>query len=142
MFVAFPSTLLRVEREKLSGAHPGLRWRGSLAHLAIPSAQMYSDLDRWIETLRRCEVIKEREVRTLCDRARELLLEESNVQRVCVCFELRSPTSAHTCPGRQPRNGAFFFSLVLAGVAVSSCGKEEVLSVYPASLVHLALRPF
>jgi len=43
---------------------------------------MYSDLDRWIETLRRCEVIKEREVRTLCDRARELLLEESNVQRV------------------------------------------------------------
>eukprot|EP01102_Stenamoeba_stenopodia_P018572 TRINITY_DN682_c0_g3_i1.p1 TRINITY_DN682_c0_g3~~TRINITY_DN682_c0_g3_i1.p1 ORF type:complete len:211 (+),score=45.05 TRINITY_DN682_c0_g3_i1:102-734(+) len=41
-----------------------------------------SDLDRQIEQLRRCEVIKEREVKALCDKAREILLEESNVQRV------------------------------------------------------------
>lgn len=41
-----------------------------------------SDLDRQIEQLRRCEIIKEREVKMLCDKAREILMEESNVQRV------------------------------------------------------------
>lgn len=41
-----------------------------------------SDLDRQIEQLRRCEVIKEAEVKALCAKAREILVEESNVQRV------------------------------------------------------------
>lgn len=41
-----------------------------------------SDLDRQIEQLRRCEIIKEHEVRALCAKAREILVEESNVQRV------------------------------------------------------------
>eukprot|EP01069_Polyplicarium_translucidae_P003054 Polyplicarium_translucidae@DN2199_c0_g1_i3.p2 len=41
-----------------------------------------SDLDRQIEQLRRCEYIRESEVRTLCAKARELLADESNVQRV------------------------------------------------------------
>ena len=41
-----------------------------------------SDLDRQIEVLRRCEVIKESEVKALCSKAREILVEESNVQRV------------------------------------------------------------
>mgnify|MGYP001144072441 FL=1 len=40
------------------------------------------DLDRQIEQLRRCEIIKEKEVKELCDRAKEILVEESNVQRV------------------------------------------------------------
>jgi len=43
---------------------------------------MGSDLDRQIEKLRRCEVIKESEVKDLCNKAREILVEESNVQRV------------------------------------------------------------
>eukprot|EP01091_Cochliopodium_minus_P017247 TRINITY_DN66_c0_g1_i1.p1 TRINITY_DN66_c0_g1~~TRINITY_DN66_c0_g1_i1.p1 ORF type:complete len:306 (+),score=83.51 TRINITY_DN66_c0_g1_i1:95-1012(+) len=43
---------------------------------------MSSDLDRQIEMLRRCEIIKESEVKELCRKAREILLEESNVQRV------------------------------------------------------------
>jgi len=43
---------------------------------------MGSDLDRQIEQLRRCEVIKESEVKDLCNKAREILVEESNVQRV------------------------------------------------------------
>lgn len=43
---------------------------------------MASDLDRQIEQLRRCETIQEKEVKELCDKAREILLEESNVQRV------------------------------------------------------------
>merc|ERR1711868_69732 len=41
-----------------------------------------SDLDRQIEQLRRCEIIKESEVKALCAMAREILVEESNVQRV------------------------------------------------------------
>jgi len=41
-----------------------------------------SDLDRQIEQLRRCECIKESEVKTLCAKAREILIEESNVQKV------------------------------------------------------------
>jgi len=43
---------------------------------------MSSDLDRQIEQLRNCEIIKESEVKTLCAKAREILVEESNVQRV------------------------------------------------------------
>jgi len=43
---------------------------------------MASDLDRQIEQLRRCELIKESEVKVLCTKAREILAEESNVQRV------------------------------------------------------------
>merc|ERR1719146_225643 len=41
-----------------------------------------TDLDRHIEQLRRCEHIKEAEVKCLCTRAREILVEECNVQRV------------------------------------------------------------
>lgn len=37
---------------------------------------------RQIEQLRRCEIIKESEVKALCAKAREILVEESNVQRV------------------------------------------------------------
>lgn len=41
-----------------------------------------SDLDRQIEQLRNCELIKESEVKAICAKAREILVEESNVQRV------------------------------------------------------------
>lgn len=41
-----------------------------------------SDLDRQIEQLRRCEPLKESEVKALCTKAMEILVEESNVQRV------------------------------------------------------------
>ncbi|CAI2184746.1 3453_t:CDS:10, partial [Funneliformis geosporum] len=41
-----------------------------------------SDLDRQIEKLRNCELISELEVRELCRKAKEVLIEESNVQRV------------------------------------------------------------
>ncbi|PFH34737.1 protein phosphatase 4, catalytic subunit [Besnoitia besnoiti] len=41
-------------------------------------------LDRQIEQLRRCECIPEREVKVLCAKAKEILVEESNVQRVDV----------------------------------------------------------
>jgi len=41
-----------------------------------------ADLDRQIEQLRRCEHLKESEVKRLCTMAREILIDESNVQRV------------------------------------------------------------
>lgn len=41
-----------------------------------------SDLDGQIERLRKCEYLKESEVKELCAKAREVLVEESNVQRV------------------------------------------------------------
>lgn len=45
-------------------------------------ALLASDLDEQIERLKRCEYLKESEVKALCAKAREILIEESNVQRV------------------------------------------------------------
>jgi hypothetical protein len=41
-----------------------------------------SRANRWIESLKRCECLKEGEVKSLCAKALEVLVEESNVQRV------------------------------------------------------------
>ena len=46
------------------------------------SSSATGDLDRQIEQLKRCEIIRESEVKALCAKAREILVEESNVQRV------------------------------------------------------------
>ena len=48
-----------------------------------------SDLDQQIEKLRRCELIKESEVKDLCHKAREILIEESNVQRISAPVTVR-----------------------------------------------------
>ena len=40
------------------------------------------DVDQWIAQLKKCEYIKEAEVKALCTRAKEILIEESNVQSV------------------------------------------------------------
>lgn len=48
------------------------------------AATSNADLDRQIELLRRCECIKESEVKALCQRAMDILMEESNVQAVQV----------------------------------------------------------
>ena len=41
-----------------------------------------SDLDRQIQLLLNCELITEQEVKELCSKAKEILVEESNVQRI------------------------------------------------------------
>ena len=41
-----------------------------------------SDLDKWIEQLKECEHLAEKDVKSLCEMAVEILVEESNVQRV------------------------------------------------------------
>ncbi len=43
---------------------------------------MSSELDKQIEQLSRCEYIKESEVKSLCNKAREILIEEGNVVKV------------------------------------------------------------
>ncbi|WFD32452.1 protein-serine/threonine phosphatase [Malassezia sp. CBS 17886] len=43
---------------------------------------MLGDLDAQIEQLKRCQPLSEAQVKDLCTRAREILIEESNVQRV------------------------------------------------------------
>lgn len=40
------------------------------------------ELNRWISQLKRCEYLSETEVRVLCNQAREILVEEANIQRV------------------------------------------------------------
>jgi len=42
----------------------------------------YSDLDKQIDHLKQCKPLSEAEVKQLCERAREILMEESNVQAV------------------------------------------------------------
>ncbi|KAJ3615632.1 hypothetical protein Zmor_012414 [Zophobas morio] len=41
------------------------------------------DLDAWIEKLYRCEFLSEDQVKTLCEKAKEIFITESNVQTVC-----------------------------------------------------------
>ena len=48
----------------------------------MPSSGGNSCLDEQIERLKRCEYLREGEVKALCLRAREILVDESNVQRV------------------------------------------------------------
>jgi serine/threonine-protein phosphatase 4 catalytic subunit len=50
-----------------------------------------SSLDEQIERLKRCEYLKESEVKALCDKAREILIDESNVQRV------DAPVTVNSC---------------------------------------------
>jgi len=64
------------ESQTLCSAFRVLRFLVSLANFSM------SDLDRQIEQLKRCEPLKESEVKALCLKAMEILVEESNVQRV------------------------------------------------------------
>lgn len=41
-----------------------------------------ADCDKWIEKVRRCEHLSETELKMLCDKVKEILMEESNVQPV------------------------------------------------------------
>ena len=40
------------------------------------------DLDGWIEQLMECKQLSENQVKTLCEKAKEILSKESNVQEV------------------------------------------------------------
>lgn len=54
------------------------------------------DVNQWIEQLKKCEYIKENEVKALCIRAKEILTEEHNVivveSPVTVSFQIFRPS--------------------------------------------------
>jgi len=58
-----------------------------------------SCLDEQIERLKRCEYLREGEVKALCLRAREILVDESNVQRV------DAPVTVRTVKRKQESGG-------------------------------------
>ena len=88
---------------------------------------MMSDLDRQIEQLRRCEVIKESEVKILCAKAREILVEESNVQRV------DSPVTVSTTPSSVFLNSLVGFWLKFLNVLASIFQSKGSLNLKPSS---------
>ncbi len=67
---------------------------------------LMSDLDGWIEQLKRCEPLAERDVKTLCEKALEILVEESNMQRVdapvTICASLAGPAVSARRPPDLP----------------------------------------
>ena len=58
-----------------------------------------SSLDSQIERLKRCEYLRENEVKALCLRAREILVDEGNVQRVDAPVTVRGGTALATARG-------------------------------------------
>jgi serine/threonine-protein phosphatase 4 catalytic subunit len=56
---------------------------------------MVSDLDRQIEQLKNCQILKEVEVKELCSRAREILIEEANVEKVFSPVTVRITSPIH-----------------------------------------------
>ena len=72
------------------GLLPALLLR--FGQLSFPRHLFDMSLDDQIERLRRCETIKESEVKLLCQKAMEILMEESNVQRVEAPVTVRQST--------------------------------------------------
>jgi len=61
---------------------PAAQWTTNITASSLTTIQGNSCLDEQIERLKRCEYLREGEVKALCLRAREILVDESNVQRV------------------------------------------------------------
>jgi len=62
---------------------PAAQWTTNLTASSLTTVEVgNSCLDEQIERLKRCEYLREGEVKALCLRAREILVDESNVQRV------------------------------------------------------------
>ncbi len=58
------------------------------------------ELDSWIEQLKECKQLQENHVKYLCDRAKDILSKESNVQEVhcpvTVCGDVHVRIKTHT----------------------------------------------
>jgi len=63
----------------------------------LTAASGNSCLDEQIERLKRCEYLREGEVKALCLRAREILVDESNVQRVDAPVTVRGSDVVSVC---------------------------------------------
>ncbi|KAL9635555.1 MAG: hypothetical protein Q9164_003384 [Protoblastenia rupestris] len=76
--VAVPQTQ-RAQERSIGGF---LRRRAQRSLLPLSSKANMSDLDRAIAELRACKIIPETQIREICHKARELLIEEANVVQV------------------------------------------------------------
>ena len=79
-----------------------------------------SDLDEQIERLKKCEYLKESEVKSLCDKAREILIDESNVQRVDAPVTVRNLLILCLQPSMKHQSIATFNILPSISIASSS----------------------
>lgn len=79
----------------LLGVLPPLPHHRPRPLVRLPLQSSTSSLDRQIEQLRRCEFLKESEVKALCAKAREILVDESNVQRVDAPVTVGGSPPAH-----------------------------------------------
>jgi hypothetical protein len=70
---------------------PPAQWTTNMTAGSLTASIGNSCLDEQIERLKRCEYLREGEVKALCLRAREILVDESNVQRV------DAPVTVRTC---------------------------------------------
>lgn len=43
---------------------------------------MYSEIDNWLDTIQNGTILPERELRMLCEKIKEILIEESNVKQI------------------------------------------------------------
>ncbi|KAF8991516.1 Metallo-dependent phosphatase-like protein [Cyathus striatus] len=75
-------TELTVQHDDRTPTFPFPHPTSSHSFRTKPKPKMPSDLDRQIEQLQRCEPISEEQVKRLCLKAREILIEEGNVQLV------------------------------------------------------------
>ena len=65
-----------------SSLNAGSSANATLSSTAAAASASATSLDSQIERLKRCEYLRENEVKALCLRAREILVDEGNVQRV------------------------------------------------------------
>jgi hypothetical protein len=78
---AMPNNHLSGDTESGTSSAPALPLTTNMTASSLTSGGN-SCLDEQIERLKRCEYLREGEVKALCLRAREILVDESNVQRV------------------------------------------------------------
>jgi serine/threonine-protein phosphatase 2A catalytic subunit len=67
-------------------------------------------LDGWIESLMTCKQLAESDVQRLCDKAREVLQEESNVQPVVCAIPLTLQRYGLTSSRNAPLQSAVIFT--------------------------------
>jgi hypothetical protein len=73
---------------------PPAQWTTNMTAGSLTASIGNSCLDEQIERLKRCEYLREGEVKALCLRAREILVDESNVQRVDAPVTVRNDVTA------------------------------------------------
>jgi hypothetical protein len=92
-----PTTMTNINPVLTTAPH---QWTTNMTASSLTAASGNSCLDEQIERLKRCEYLREGEVKALCLRAREILVDESNVQRVDAPVTVRSLFTTTTTPAR------------------------------------------